>query len=120
WRCPVIMIVCSCLIVSARRWFFSLALHDALPILQAAEAERCGLITLADVGWTDITMTTAVARLVLADLGYRTQVKRLSLPETYQGLADGSIDVFLGSWMPAQTQLIESHLKSGRIDKLQT
>jgi glycine betaine/proline transport system substrate-binding protein len=88
--------------------------------LQAAEAERCGLITLADVGWTDITMTTAVARLVLADLGYRTQVKRLSLPETYQGLADGSIDVFLGSWMPAQTQLIESHLKSGRIDKLQT
>ncbi|WP_275545530.1 MULTISPECIES: glycine betaine ABC transporter substrate-binding protein [unclassified Pseudomonas] len=88
--------------------------------LQAAEAERCELITLADVGWTDITMTTAVARLVLTDLGYRTQVKRLSLPETYQALADGNVDVFLGSWMPAQGQLAESHLQSGRIEKLQT
>ena len=88
--------------------------------LQAAEAERCELITLADVGWTDITMTTAVARLILSDLGYRTQVKRLSLPETYQALADGNVDVFLGSWMPAQSQLVEPHLQSGRIEKLQT
>ncbi len=88
--------------------------------LQAAEAERCEQITLADVGWTDITMTTAVARLVLTDLGYRTQVKRLSLPETYQALADGNVDVFLGSWMPAQGQLAEPHLQSGRIEKLQT
>lgn len=88
--------------------------------LQAAEAERCELITLADVGWTDITMTTAVARLVLTDLGYRTQVKRLSLPETYQALADGNVDVFLGNWMPAQSQLVEPHMQSGRIDKLQT
>ncbi|MFV9654939.1 glycine betaine ABC transporter substrate-binding protein [Pseudomonas sp. NY15366] len=88
--------------------------------LQAAEAERCELITLADVGWTDITMTTAVARLILTDLGYRTQVKRLSLPETYQGLAEGNVDVFLGNWMPAQNQLIEAHLQSGRIEKLQT
>ncbi|MDF2076208.1 glycine betaine ABC transporter substrate-binding protein [Pseudomonas mendocina] len=88
--------------------------------LPAAEAERCELITLADVGWTDITMTTAVARLVLTDLGYRTQVKRLSLPETYQALADGNVDVFLGNWMPAQSQLVGPHLQSGRIDKLQT
>jgi glycine betaine/proline transport system substrate-binding protein len=88
--------------------------------LQAAEAERCELITLADVGWTDITMTTAVARLILSDLGYRTQVKRLSLPETYQALADGNVDVFLGSWMPAQSQLVEPHLQSGSIEKLQT
>ncbi|WP_061238484.1 glycine betaine ABC transporter substrate-binding protein [Ectopseudomonas composti] len=88
--------------------------------LQAAEAERCELITLADVGWTDITMTTAVARLVLTDLGYRTQVKRLSLPETYQALAHGNVDVFLGNWMPAQAQLVDPHLQSGRIEKLQT
>lgn len=88
--------------------------------LQAAEAERCELITLSDVGWTDITMTTAVARLVLTDLGYRTQVKRLSLPETYQALAHGKVDVFLGNWMPAQAQLVDPHLQSGRIEKLQT
>ncbi|MFT0623192.1 ABC transporter substrate-binding protein [Ectopseudomonas guguanensis] len=88
--------------------------------LPAAEAERCEMITFADVGWTDITMTTAVARLVLTDLGYRTQVRRLSLPDTYQALAEGKVDVFLGNWMPAQTQLIDPHLQNGRIETLQT
>ena len=65
-------------------------------------------------------MTTAVARLVLTDLGYRTQVRRLSLPDTYQALAEGKVDVFLGNWMPAQTQLIDPHLQNGRIETLQT
>lgn len=100
-------------------WLFAFALLYVAH-LQAAEAERCELITFADVGWTDITMTTAVARLVLNDLGYRTRVKRMLLPQTYQALSDGQIDVFLGNWMPAQARLIEPHLQSGRIEKLHT
>ncbi|MBU3055265.1 ABC transporter substrate-binding protein [Pseudomonas indica] len=88
--------------------------------LQAAEDARCELVRLSDVGWTDITMTTAVARLVLGEIGYRTQIKRLSLPETYRTLAEGQTDVFLGNWMPAQSELVQPHLDSGRIEKLQT
>ncbi len=88
--------------------------------LQAAEAAHCELVRLPDVGWTDITMTTAVARLVLGEIGYRTQIKRMSLPETYLALAEGRMDVFLGNWMPAQSDLVQPHLDSGRIEKLQT
>lgn len=100
-------------------WLFAFALLY-VSSLQAAEAQRCESITLADVGWTDITMTTAVARLLLSDLGYRTKVKRMSLPQTYQALSVGQVDVFLGSWMPAQAQLADPHLQSGRIEKLHT
>lgn len=99
-------------------WLFAFLLASGS--LPAAEAERCELLRLPDVGWTDITMTTAVARLVASELGYRTQVKRLSLPDTYRALAEGHMDVFLGSWMPAQTELIQPHLQSGRIEKLHT
>ena len=69
-------------------WLLALTLLGSSS-LQAAEAARCELVRMPDVGWTDITMTTAVARLVLGELGYRSQIKRLSLPETYRSLAEG-------------------------------
>lgn len=100
-------------------WMLAFSLPCAAS-LQAAESAQCEVVRLADVGWTDITMTTAVTRLLLGDLGYRTQVSRLSLPETYAALAEGKIDVFLGNWMPAQAALAQPHLDAGRIEKLQT
>ena len=100
-------------------WMLAFSLPCAAS-LQAAESAQCEVVRLADVGWTDITMTTAVTRLLLGELGYRTQVSRLSLPETYAALADGKIDVFLGNWMPAQAALAQPHLDAGRIEKLQT
>ncbi len=88
--------------------------------LYASESARCELVKLPDVGWTDITMTTAVTRLVLGELGYRAHISRLSLPETYAALAEGNMDVFLGNWMPAQAALAQPHLDAQRIEKLQT
>ncbi|PKM23968.1 MAG: glycine/betaine ABC transporter substrate-binding protein, partial [Gammaproteobacteria bacterium HGW-Gammaproteobacteria-12] len=76
------------------RWLLVIALTSSTA-LHGAEAERCELVRLSDVGWTDITMTTAVARLVLGEIGYRTQIRRLSLPDTYRGLSEGQLDVFL-------------------------
>lgn len=100
-------------------WMLALSLTCA-GSLQASESASCEMVRLPDVGWTDITMTTAVTRLLLGELGYRTQVSRLSLPETYTALAAGNMDVFLGNWMPAQAALAQPHLDSGRIEKLQT
>ena len=100
-------------------WMLAFSLPCAAS-LQAAESTQCEVVRLADVGWTDITMTTAVTRLLLGDLGYRSQVSRLSLPETYAALAEGKIDVFLGNWMPAQAALAQPQLDAGRIEKLQT
>ncbi|UTH36951.1 ABC transporter substrate-binding protein [Pseudomonas sp. KHPS1] len=101
------------------RWLLASTLASCAT-LQAAESERCELVRLSDVGWTDITMTTTVARLVMSEIGYRTQVRRLTLPDTYRGLSEGHLDVFLGNWMPAQAELVQPLLDSGRIEKLNT
>ena len=45
-----------------------------------AFAAGCDKIIFSDVGWTDITATTATAATVLQALGYETDVKVLSVP----------------------------------------
>jgi glycine betaine/proline transport system substrate-binding protein len=68
----------------------------------AAEPESCGTVRFSDVGWTDITATTATASVLLKALGYETDIKVLSVPVTYSSLKNKDIDVFLGNWMPTQ------------------
>jgi glycine betaine/proline transport system substrate-binding protein len=67
----------------------------------AAEPASCGTIHFADVGWTDITATTATTSFILKALGYDTDIKVLSVPVTYTSLKNKDIDVFLGNWMPS-------------------
>jgi glycine betaine/proline transport system substrate-binding protein len=64
------------------------------------EPESCSLVRFSDVGWTDITATTAVTTFLLKSLGYETDIKVLSVPVTYASLKNKDIDVFLGNWMP--------------------
>lgn len=47
----------------------------------AAHAD-CETVTFSDVGWTDITATTAATTVVLEALGYDTDIKVLSVPVT--------------------------------------
>ncbi len=75
---------------------------SALTSAYAAEPESCGTVRFADVGWTDITATTATVASILKGLGYQTDIKVLSVPVTYQSLKNKDIDVFLGNWMPTQ------------------
>ncbi|URK87282.1 choline ABC transporter substrate-binding protein [Rhizobium sp. RCAM05350] len=75
---------------------------SALTSAYAAEPEGCGTVRFADVGWTDITATTATVASILKGLGYETDIKVLSVPVTYQSLKNKDIDVFLGNWMPTQ------------------
>jgi glycine betaine/proline transport system substrate-binding protein len=67
----------------------------------AAEPASCGTVHFADVGWTDITATTATTSFILKALGYDTDIKVLSVPVTYTSLKNKDIDVFLGNWMPS-------------------
>ncbi|SDI63095.1 choline ABC transporter substrate-binding protein [Pseudomonas panipatensis] len=92
------------------------ALSALSPALSsAAEADSCSMVRFADVGWTDITVTTAVTRLVLSSQGYRTQVERLSVPDTYKAMADKRIDVFLGNWMPSMANDIKPYADKGSV-----
>lgn len=81
-----------------------------------AYAEGCDKVTFSDVGWTDITATTAVASTILEALGYETDTKILSVPVTYTGLAEGDIDVFLGNWMPTMEADIAPYRDAGTVE----
>jgi len=76
----------------------------------------CETVTFSDVGWTDITATTAATTTVLEALGYDTEIKVLSVPVTYTSMAAGDIDVFLGNWMPTMEGDIAPYREAGTVD----
>ncbi len=86
----------------------------------AAEPESCQAPRFSDVGWTDITATTATTGLILEKLGYRPDISVLSVAVTFQALQQGDIDVFLGNWMPLQDPIATPLVDSGAIDVVAT
>ncbi|MGZ2258118.1 choline ABC transporter substrate-binding protein [Roseobacter sp. A03A-229] len=79
-------------------------------------AADCSQVTFSDVGWTDITATTAATTVILDALGYETDIKVLSVPVTYTSMAQGDVDVFLGNWMPTMEGDIASYREAGTVD----
>ena len=90
---------------------------SVLALLAAAPAfAECDDVTFSDVGWTNITATTAATTVVLDALGYDTDIKVLSVPVTYTSMAAGDIDVFLGNWMPTMEGDIAPYRDAGTVD----
>ncbi|MCW2310140.1 choline ABC transporter substrate-binding protein [Rhodobium gokarnense] len=83
---------------------------------QAAEPESCKTVNFSDVGWTDITSTTAATSAVLAAIGYEPETKLLSVPVTYRSLSNGDIDIFLGNWMPTMEGDIKPYREDGSVE----
>ena len=83
-------------------------------------AEGCDKVTFSDVGWTDITATTAATSVILESLGYETETKLLSVPVTYTALAEGDVDVFLGNWMPTMEADIAPYRDAGTVETVRT
>ncbi|MGB3148881.1 MAG: glycine betaine ABC transporter substrate-binding protein, partial [Paracoccaceae bacterium] len=96
----------------------SLLTASAAALLAATQvsAAGCDKVVFSDVGWTDITATTAVASTVMQALGYETETKLLSVPVTYTGLAEGDVDVFLGNWMPTMEADIAPYRDAGTVE----
>ncbi|PHQ70963.1 MAG: glycine/betaine ABC transporter substrate-binding protein [Sneathiella sp.] len=84
----------------------------------AADAASCKKVRFSDVGWTDITATTAAASVVLKALGYEPTDTVLSVPVTYASLKNSDIDIFLGNWMPSMAGDIEPYLKDGSVESI--
>jgi glycine betaine/proline transport system substrate-binding protein len=87
---------------------------------QAAEPESCKTVRFADVGWTDIQVTTGATSVVLEALGYQPEVSTLSVPVTYASLKNKDIDVFLGNWMPSMTADIQAYLDDKSVEQIGT
>jgi glycine betaine/proline transport system substrate-binding protein len=92
----------------ARRMKFPSALAALLctclatPAPAAAEQPSCQVVRFSDVGWTDVTSTTALATELLTMLGYKPTITVLSIPVTFASMKNHDIDAFLGDWQPMQ------------------
>jgi glycine betaine/proline transport system substrate-binding protein len=67
----------------------------------AGDSDACKTVKFSDVGWTDITATTAIASRIMTGLGYTPTTTVLSVPVTYASMKSKDIDVFLGNWEPS-------------------
>ncbi len=88
----------------------------------AAQAEEatCKKVRFADVGWTDIQVTTATIQVILDALGYEPEIKTLAVPVTYASLKNKDIDVFLGNWMPSMTADVKEYLADKSVESIGT
>ncbi len=82
----------------------------------ASEAAGCRTVRFSDVGWTDITATTALTSRLLEALGYQTTTQILSIPVTYASIKNRQIDVYLGDWQPSMDQDRKPFLADGSVE----
>ena len=90
----------------------------ALPAF-AQDPASCRDVRFADIGWTDITSTTALASTVFEGLGYQPTTTVASVPISFAGLKSRQIDVSLGYWWPVQEKALAPFVESKSIDVLQ-
>ena len=95
----------------------------SLPVIslsaQAAEPASCSTVRFADIGWTDITATTAMTSTVLEGLGYKPKVTIATVPIAFAGVKKKQIDAFLGYWSPSMTPIVAPFLKDNGIKVLE-
>jgi glycine betaine/proline transport system substrate-binding protein len=95
---------------------WALALLVAGPPAHAVEAPACQTVRLSDIGWTDVTATTATMGELLRELGYEPHITVLSVPVTYASMKNKDIDVFLGNWMPSMEGDRKPFVADGSVD----
>ena len=103
----------------ASRFLFRVLISLLLGVILSSSgkaADRCHEVRFSDVGWTDITANTALARVLLDGLGYQTKSMQLSVPVTYVSLKNKDVDVFLGNWMPTMAADIQPYQKDGSVE----
>lgn len=83
-----------------------------------AADDSCQKIRFAEVGWTDITATTALTTEALEVLGYQTRIDTVSVPIAYSGMKHGDFDVFLGNWMPTMASISDPYVERGQVERL--
>ena len=92
------------------------AFASVLALTAGSAFADCKEVTFSDVGWTDITATTAATTVVLEALGYDAETRVLSVPVTYISLEKGDVDVFLGNWMPTMEADIAPYREKGTVE----
>ncbi|RVD40147.1 glycine/betaine ABC transporter substrate-binding protein, partial [Mesorhizobium sp. M8A.F.Ca.ET.023.02.2.1] len=97
-------------------WLAALAL--ASQAAQAADAEQCRVVRMAEPGWNDLAFTTGVGNVLLQALGYQPQSEVLGINVIYEGMKNRDLDLFLGYWDPAMVTYYEPYKKDGSIENV--
>lgn len=101
------------------RTILILAVFATVMVGQAAHAaQQCHQVRFGIVDWTDVRATTAVASELLQALGYEVAISDQSVVETYDAMANGDIDVFLGNWMPSMAPVADPLINDQKIERL--
>jgi glycine betaine/proline transport system substrate-binding protein len=87
-------------------------------VAAAGDSEACKKVRLSDVGWTDITATTAMTAAMLQAMGYDSEIQQLSVPVTFASLKNKDLDVFLGNWMPSMENDIKAYRDDGSVETI--
>src|SRR5688500_9586379 len=82
----------------------------------AAEAPACRSVRFAEVGWTDIAATTALATRLLQGLGYDAEARLVTVPDAFAAMKAKRIDVFLGNWMPTMAADRQPYTQDGSVE----
>jgi glycine betaine/proline transport system substrate-binding protein len=83
---------------------------------QASDAATCQTVKMSDIGWTDVTATTALTGAMLDAMGYKSDIKLLEVPVTFASMKTKDIDVFLGNWMPSMEADIKDYAADGSVE----
>ncbi len=81
----------------------------------SGDPQSCRSVRFSDIGWTDVTATTALTSQLLRNIGYVPTITVLSVPVTFASLKNKDIDVFLGNWMPAEEADRRSFVDEGSV-----
>ncbi|SAL21812.1 choline ABC transporter substrate-binding protein [Caballeronia concitans] len=91
----------------------------AANVAYADDDASCRTVRFVDIGWTDITSTTALASVLFEGLGYTPRTTVASVPISLAGLKSKQIDVSLGYWWPVQEKAVQPFLDAKTIDKIE-
>ncbi|MDB6047381.1 MAG: glycine/betaine transporter substrate-binding protein [Pseudomonas sp.] len=83
--------------------------------LMAAEPAACQNVRMGVVNWTDVIATSAVAEVLLKNIGYEVKQTSAAQQIVFGGMRDGRLDVFLGYWKPAMDKNIAPFIAANQV-----
>ncbi|GAC1326720.1 MAG: hypothetical protein NVS2B16_09840 [Chloroflexota bacterium] len=93
------------------------ATHWGTSATTAATQHSSKAITLGDIGWDEDVAANHVLKVLLEQKGFKVTLKLADAGPLYQGVADGSLDAFLDTWLP-KTQKLYWAKYQGKVVKL--
>lgn len=86
--------------------------------LFAAEPAACKKVRMGVVNWTDVIATSAMAQMLLEEMGYEVKQTSAAQQIIFAGIRDNRLDIFLGYWKPAMDANIKPFVEQGQVKVL--